>query len=69
MFEELTMFFGNDPNAHVFKDTESCILVTSTEGMSPVPALNEEFRIGPYIFKCILSTEKYVVGYIHTPTL
>lgn len=69
MFEELTMFFGNDPDAHVFKDTESCILVISTEGMTEVPALNDDFKIGPYRFKCILSADKYVVGYIHTPTL
>ena len=69
MYKEMTKFFGSNPNAHVFEDTESCTLVIATEGMTQVPALNENFRIGPYVFKCILSTEKYVAGLIHTPTL
>lgn len=70
MFEEMTKFFGNDPDAHVFEaDNSGVVLVTSTRGMQVLPVQNEDFRIGPYIFKCIICTDRVVVGHIATPTL
>lgn len=70
MFEEMTKFFGCDPDSpFLFRYDDYIFIVVSKKGMTEVPELNDQFRIGPYVFKCINVTENHVGGYIRTPTL
>lgn len=71
MFEEMTKFFGNDPDAHVIEviDHSGIVLVIPDTGMTELPVKGEDFKIGPYRFSCLSCSGGLVVGYIATPTL
>ena len=63
-------FFGCEPDSpFLFQTGDYIYLIVSKKGMTEVPALNDTFRIGPYLFKCILVRENHICGLFHAPTL
>lgn len=63
--KEVLEFFSND---HVFEDKDSVTVILPVKGMSEVPSINDQFKVGPFLLKCIYATEKFVAGYIFTHT-
>ena len=70
MFDKVIEFFSGIPNAHPYVyEGEHFNVILPKEGMTDVPTLNKNFRVGPYLLKCIYTTDHHVVGYIHASSL